>query len=30
MEFEENNDEFEGKITSNLKEKHSKFFTRDI
>jgi hypothetical protein len=30
MEFEENNEEFEGKRTRNLKEKHREFFTRDI
>jgi hypothetical protein len=30
MEFEENNEEFEGKITRNLKEKHREFFTRVI
>ena len=29
MEFEENNEEFEGKRTRNLKEKHREFFTRD-
>ena len=28
MEFEENNEEFEGKRTRNLKEKHREFFTR--
>ena len=28
MEFEENNEEFEGKLTRNLKEKHREFFTR--
>ena len=28
MEFEENNEEFEGKMTRNFKEKHSEFFTR--
>ena len=27
-EFEENNEEFEGKRTRNLKEKHREFFTR--
>ncbi len=27
MEFEENNEEFEGKMTRNLKEKHRVFFT---
>jgi hypothetical protein len=27
MEFEENNEEFEGKMTRNLKEKHREFFT---
>ena len=30
MEFEENNEEFEGKLTRNLKEKHREFFTRDL
>ena len=30
MEFEENNEEFEGKRTRNLKEKHREFFTRDL
>jgi hypothetical protein len=30
MEFEENNEEFEGKRTRNLKEKHREFFTRAI
>ena len=30
MEFEENNEEFEGKRTRNLKEKHREFFTREI
>jgi hypothetical protein len=30
MEFEENNDEFEGKITRYLKEKHREFFTRVV
>jgi hypothetical protein len=30
MEFEENNEEFEGKRTRNLKEKHREFFTRVI
>ena len=29
MEFEENNEEFEGKLTRNLKEKNREFFTRD-
>jgi hypothetical protein len=29
MEFEENNEKFEGKMTRNLKEKHREFFTRD-
>jgi hypothetical protein len=29
MEFEENNEEFEGKRARNLKEKHREFFTRD-
>jgi hypothetical protein len=29
MEFEENNEEFEGKRTRNLKEKHREFFTRE-
>ena len=29
MEFEENNEEFEGKLTRNLKEKHREFFTRE-
>jgi hypothetical protein len=28
MYFEENNEEFEGKVTRNLKEKHTEFFTR--
>jgi hypothetical protein len=28
MEFEEKNEEFGGKTTRNLKEKHSEFFTR--
>jgi hypothetical protein len=28
MEFEENNEEFEGNRTSNLKEKQREFFTR--
>ena len=28
MYFEENNEEFEGKVTRNLKEKHREFFTR--
>jgi hypothetical protein len=28
-EFEENNEEFEGKRTRNLKEKHREFFTRE-
>ena len=30
MEFEENNEEFEGKRTRNLKEKHREFFTRVV
>ena len=30
MEFEENNEEFEGKLTRNLKEKHREFFTREL
>jgi hypothetical protein len=30
MEFEENNEEFEGNTTRNLKEKHKEFFTRAI
>jgi hypothetical protein len=29
MDFEETNEEFEGKITRNLKEKHMEFFTRE-
>jgi hypothetical protein len=29
MEFEENNEEFEGKRTKNLKGKHREFFTRE-
>ena len=29
MEFEENKEEFEGKRTRNLKEKHREFFTRE-
>jgi hypothetical protein len=29
MEFEENNEEFEGKITRNLEEKYREFFTRE-
>ncbi len=29
MEFEETNEEFEGKMTRNLKEKHREFFTRE-
>ena len=29
MKFEENNEEFEGKRTRKLKEKHKEFFTRD-
>jgi hypothetical protein len=28
MEFEKNNEEFEGKSTRNLKEKHREFFIR--
>jgi hypothetical protein len=28
MYFEENNEEFEEKVTRNLKEKHREFFTR--
>jgi hypothetical protein len=28
MDFEEINEEFEGKVTRNLKEKHREFFTR--
>ncbi len=28
MEFEEKNEEFEGIMTRNLKEKHREFFTR--
>jgi predicted ester cyclase len=28
MEFEENNEEFERKMTRNLKKKHREFFTR--
>jgi hypothetical protein len=28
MKLEENNEEFEGKLTRNLKEKHREFFTR--
>jgi hypothetical protein len=28
MGFEENNDDFEGKKTRNLKQKHREFFTR--
>jgi hypothetical protein len=30
MEFEENNEEFEGKRTRNLKEKQREFFTRAL
>jgi hypothetical protein len=30
MEFAENNEEFEGKLTRNLKEKHREFFTRGL
>jgi hypothetical protein len=30
MDFEENNEEFEGKVTRNLKEKHREFFTREF
>jgi hypothetical protein len=30
MEFEDNNEEFEGKSTRNLKEKHREFFTRGV
>ena len=30
MEFEENNEEFEGKMARNLKEKHREFFTREL
>ncbi len=30
MEFEENYEEFQGKMTRNLKEKHREFFTRVV
>jgi hypothetical protein len=30
MEFEKNNEEFMEKTTRNLKEKHRKFFNRDV
>jgi hypothetical protein len=30
MEFEEKNEEFEGNMTRNLKEKHREFYTWDV